>query len=120
MDLEELRNYCLVKPGVTASFPFGETTLVFKVLDKVFALVALDDSPLSINLKCDPEVAIELRERYGSVLPGYHMNKKYWNTVLLDGSIRSDLIRKWIDTSYGLVLAGLPKGKRLALARNSP
>jgi predicted DNA-binding protein (MmcQ/YjbR family) len=102
MDIETLREYCISKKGVTESFPFGEDTLVFKVTRKIFALVNLDGD-LSINIKCDPLLAIELRERYSSVTPGYHMNKKHWNTVLLDGSVPDKEVLLWIDHSYGLV-----------------
>lgn len=89
--------------GVTESFPFGDDTLVFKVNSRIFALVNLDGD-MSINLKCDPDLALELRERYTSVIPGYHMNKKHWNTVLVDGTVPDSEIRKWIDNSYNLVL----------------
>ena len=102
MHIETLREYCISKKGADESFPFGEDTLVFKVKGKIFALVNLD-SELSINLKCDPAFAIELRERYASVTPGYHMNKKHWNTVLLDGSVPDKEIQAWIDHSYDLV-----------------
>jgi len=111
MDIEIVREYCLDKPGVTESFPFDEVTLVFKVLNKMFALVNLDRD-LSINLKCDPEKALELREHYPAVSPGYHMNKRLWNTVLLDGSLDNDLVKSWIDDSYNLVVAKLPKKER--------
>lgn len=103
MDIESLRNYCLSLKGVTESFPFGDDTLVFKVNSRIFALVNLDGD-MSINLKCDPDLALELRERYTSVIPGYHMNKKHWNTVLVDGTVPDSEIRKWIDNSYNLVL----------------
>ena len=86
MDVEILREYCLAKKGATESFPFGEDTLVFKAKEKIFALVNLDGD-LSINLKCDPGLAIELRERFSAVTPGYHMNKKHWNTIILDGTV---------------------------------
>jgi predicted DNA-binding protein (MmcQ/YjbR family) len=99
MDIESLREYCISKKEVTESFPFGENTLVFKKAGKIFALVNLDED-LSINLKCDPALAIELRERYSSVTPGYHMNKKHWNTVLLDGSVPDKIILSWIDHSF--------------------
>jgi len=102
MDIESLREYCISKKGATESFPFGEDTLVFKVTGKIFALVNLDGD-LSINLKCDPTLAIELRERYSSVTSGYHMNKKHWNTVLLDGSVPDKEILSWIDHSYDLI-----------------
>jgi predicted DNA-binding protein (MmcQ/YjbR family) len=103
MDIESLREYCISKKGVTESFPFGDDTLVFKVKGKIFALVNLNGD-LSINLKCDPTLAIELRERYSSVTSGYHMNKKHWNTVIIDGSIPDKEVFSWIDHSYGLVL----------------
>jgi predicted DNA-binding protein (MmcQ/YjbR family) len=99
MNIESLREYCISKKNATESFPFGEDTLVFKVNEKIFALVNLDGD-LSINLKCEPGLAIELRERYPSVTPGYHMNKKHWNTVQLDGSVPDKEIFTWIDHSY--------------------
>ena len=102
MDIETLRKYCISKKGATESFPFGEDTLVFKTGEKIFALVNLDGN-LSINLKCDPSLAIDLRERYSSVTPGYHMNKKHWNTVLLDGTARDKDVFSWIDHSYNLI-----------------
>lgn len=105
-NIEELREYCLSKPGVTESFPFDETTLVFKVMGKMFALTHLDGQ-LTINLKCEPEKAIQLREEYSSVLPGYHMSKTHWNTILLDGILNRQQILKWIDDSYNLVVSGL-------------
>lgn len=108
MNIEELRNYCLSKKGATESFPFDDVTLVFKVMNKMFALMSLDGN-LSINLKCDPEKAIELREEYSAVLPGYHMNKKHWNTVNIDESLPTNLIHEWIDSSYQLIVASLPK-----------
>jgi predicted DNA-binding protein (MmcQ/YjbR family) len=103
MNIEEFRTYCLSRPGVTESLPFGPDTLVYKVLGKIFALAPLDDS-FSINLKCDPELTVSLRERYNCVQPGYHMNKKMWNTVYVDGSINDDLLREWIDHSYDEVV----------------
>ena len=115
MNIEELREYCLSKKAVTEGFPFDETTLVFKIMDKMFALTDLEGD-LSINLKCDPDKAIELRERYPSVIPGYHMNKKHWNTILIDGSIDDRLIREWIDHSYECVVNGLPANKKKELA----
>jgi predicted DNA-binding protein (MmcQ/YjbR family) len=102
MDIETLREYCISKDCVTESFPFGDDTLVFKTEGKIFALVNLDGE-LSINLKCDPILAIDLRERYSSITPGYHMNKKHWNTVLLDGTIPDKEVLSWIDHSYNLV-----------------
>ena len=102
MDIEMLRNYCIAKDDVTESFPFGDDTLVFKRSGKIFVLANLD-GPLSINLKCDPEFALELREKYVSVTPGYHMNKKHWNSVLIDGTIRDSEILSWVDHSYDLI-----------------
>lgn len=101
MNTEDIRLYCLKKDLVTEGFPFGDSTLVFKWGAKIFALLFLDDP--QINLKCDPEKAIELREQYAAVLPGYHMNKLHWNTVILDGSIPPGLLKEWIDHSYELV-----------------
>lgn len=108
MNIEDVREYCMSKKEVTESFPFDETTLVFKVMNKMFALTDTE-ADFSINLKCDPEKAIELRERYPSVQPGYHMSKKHWNTVYVDGSISDDQIYKWIDDSYKLIVSKLPK-----------
>lgn len=102
MNIETIREFCISKKGATEGFPFGEDTLVFKAGGKIFALVNLDGE-LSINLKCDPEFALELRERYQSVTPGYHMNKKHWNTIIMDGSIPDKEILSWIDHSYGIV-----------------
>jgi predicted DNA-binding protein (MmcQ/YjbR family) len=114
MNIELIREYCLSKPLVTESFPFGDDTLVFKVLGKMFVLMNLDGE-LSVNLKCDPEKAIQLREEYSAVLPGYHMNKRYWNTVMIDGSVSLTIIKEWIDHSYEEVVKSLPKNKRNAL-----
>jgi len=102
MDIVALRDYCISKNGAGESFPFGDDTLVFKVKDKIFALVNLYGD-LSINLKCDPALAIELRERYSAVTAGYHMNKKHWNTVMLDGSVPDKEVFSWIDHSYSLI-----------------
>jgi predicted DNA-binding protein (MmcQ/YjbR family) len=110
MNIEEFREYCLSKTGVTEEFPFGETTLVFKVKGKMFALTNLEGD-WSINLKCKPERAIELREKFQAILPGYHMNKTHWNTVMMDGSLSEKLILELIDHSYQLVVDKLPKGK---------
>jgi predicted DNA-binding protein (MmcQ/YjbR family) len=112
MNIEILRNYCLKKPEVTESFPFGEDTLVFKVADKIFLLAGLDEIPLRINLKCDPEKAVELREKYESVIPGYHMNKNHWNTIIVDGTINQNEILEWIDDSYMLVVNSLKKSDK--------
>jgi len=102
MNIEILREYCISKRNVTEGFPFGDDTLVFKTEGRIFALVNLEGE-LSINLKCDPGLAIELRERYSSVVPGYHMNKKHWNTVYIDGSVPDKEVFSWIDHSYDLV-----------------
>lgn len=114
MDIEHYHNYCMAKAGVTEEFPFDSNTLVFKVMGKMFALCDVN-SFTSINLKCDPELAIELREQYEGVTPGYHMNKKHWNTVLMDGSIDDRLVAQWIDHSYTLVVASLTKKLRAQL-----
>ncbi len=112
MDIEILRLYCIGKPAVTEGFPFDETTLVFKVMGKMFALLSLDAIPSQINLKCDPEKALELRAEYPAILPGYHMNKAHWNSIVLDGSLSHSLVYELIDHSYQLVLNGLPKKLR--------
>ncbi|HSC54037.1 MAG TPA: MmcQ/YjbR family DNA-binding protein [Phnomibacter sp.] len=108
MELETFRNFCLSLAAVTEDFPFDENVLVFKVAGKIFALTDVNSFE-SLNLKCDPELAIELRERYAAVLPGYHMNKKHWNTVVLDGTISNKLITEWTQHSYDLVAASLSK-----------
>lgn len=107
MNVEEVRQICIAKRGVTEGFPFDETTLVIKVGGKIFALISLDRVP-SVNLKCDPERAIDLRERFSDITPGYHMNKKHWNTVMLEGDLHDSLIVELIGHSYELVLASLP------------
>ena len=112
MNIEQIRNHCIKKKGVTEEFPFGEDTLVFKVMGKMFLLASLDSIPLQINLKCDPEKVIELREEFEAVQPGYHMNKKHWNTVIIDGSIPMKKIFEWIDDSYNLVAARLIKSQK--------
>lgn len=117
MDLESFRDYCLTKKGVTEGMPFGETVVVFKAGEKMFALASLDDVPTTVNLKCDPDLALELRDRYEQVRPGYHMNKKHWNTVDLDGGVPNVEIKKMIDHSYDLVMRSLPKKERARLAR---
>jgi predicted DNA-binding protein (MmcQ/YjbR family) len=104
MNVEILREYVLQKPLVTEGFPFGEETLVFKVNNKIFLLVSLDASPLQFNVKCDPDHAVELREEYPeNVLPGYHMNKKHWNTIIVDGRLSKKLLLQFVDDSYKLV-----------------
>jgi len=111
MDLAEFREYCLTKPDTTEGTPFGPDVIVFKVSGKMFALAALDEVPTTVNLKCDPELALDLRDRYEQVRPGYHMNKKHWNTVEIERGIPDLKLRKMIDHSYELVIKGLPKSK---------
>lgn len=108
MYLEEIRTHCLAKNGVEETFPFDNVTLVFKVGGKMFALIDVEEAE-SINLKCNPERAIELREHYDGIIPGYHMNKTHWNTVKLDGSVGRSLVFELIDHSYELVFNSLPK-----------
>ncbi len=109
MHLEDLRDYCLNKKGVEETLPFGPETLVFKVMGKVFLLTGLDTEQLRFNVKCLPEKAIELRERYHCVIPGYHMNKQHWNSVICDNSVPDKLIYSWIDDSYNLIVESLTK-----------
>lgn len=109
MNIEDFRLYCLSKPGTTESMPFGGDTLVFKVMGKMYALVGLDNLELSANLKCDPDYALELREAYPEVQPGYHMNKKHWNTVALGGGLKRQLFLELVDHSYELVASKLTK-----------
>jgi len=103
MNIEDIREHAIAKPDVTEGFPFGEQTLVFKVNEKIFLLMSLDADPLQFNAKCDPERAIELREQYECVQPGYHMNKKHWNTIIVDGTLTNKQVREMIDHSYSLV-----------------
>ena len=117
MNLQELREYCLVKPGVEETTPFGPDTLVFKVAGKAFLLTGFENNPVQFNVKCDPEKAIDLRERYPCVQPGFHMNKKHWNTIVVDGSVSIKLVKEWIDDSYALVVAGFSR-KEKALFEN--
>lgn len=112
MHIEFFRDYCLSKKAVTESFPFDETTLVFKVAGKMFALAALDSQPLRVNLKCDPERTLELRETYENIIPGYHMSKKHWNTVILSGNITQELLTELTDHSYKLIVDSLTKKAR--------
>ena len=112
MDLAQFREYCLSKPRATEGMPFGPDVLVYKVGGKMFALAALDDVPPTVNLKCDPDLALDLRDRYEQVRPGYHMNKKHWNTVEIEGGIPVVELRRMIDHSYELVVERLPKAAR--------
>src|SRR5438128_1602176 len=113
MNTVEFREYCLTKPKVTEGTPFGETVLVFKVAGKMFALLSLDEVPATANLKCDPDLALELRDQFQQVRPGYHMNKKHWNTVEIDSMPEGEL-RKMIDHSFDLIVNSLPKTKPVA------
>ncbi len=103
MNAEEIRNYCLLKPEVIEGLPFGEETLVFKVKNKIFLLLSLYSNPLQFNVKCDPEWAIELRQQYDNIIPGYHMNKKHWNTIIINNNINNKILKEMIDHSYMLV-----------------
>jgi predicted DNA-binding protein (MmcQ/YjbR family) len=116
MNLEEIREYCLSKPGATESLPFNDTALVFKV-GKMFALLDLSEDSRGITLKCDPEMAVELRERYAEVTPAWHFNKEHWNGIHLEGSVGDDLLKAWIDHSYEIVVEGLKKADREALEK---
>lgn len=104
-----LRKICLGFPGAREEFPFGEDNSVFKVAGKVFALSPLKAKPLRISLKCEPDLAVRLRAEHPAIIPGYHLNKRHWNTVELDGSLTDAFIREMIEDSYDLVVAGLPK-----------
>ena len=113
MTLDELREYCLAKPATEETLPFGPDVLVFKAGGKMFALTGLDEEDLRVNLKCDPERAVQLRERYEEIRPGFHINKKHWNTVYIDdGDLRDDFVYELIDHSYALIIASLTKKKR--------
>ena len=114
MDLESFHSFCLSMNGVTEEFPFGEETIVFKVMGKMFTLTDVITFE-SVNLKCDPEVGVELREKYPAVMPGYHMNKKHWITVMMDGSVSDKLVKGWIGASYDLVVKSLSKSDKLTL-----
>ena len=116
MNMEELREYCLLKPGAEESFPFGEETLVFKVGGKIFLLASLTEGN-RFNAKCDPERAVELRERHEEVQPGYHMNKRHWNSVRMDGGWKVKELRGMIDHSYEIVVKALPKKVRDGMKR---
>jgi predicted DNA-binding protein (MmcQ/YjbR family) len=118
MDLPRFREYCLSKPGATEGMPFGPTVLVFKVSRKMFALATLDEVPTTVNLKCDPDWALELRDRYEQVTPGYHMNKRHWNTIEIEGGVPDLEVRKMIDHSYDLVTKGLQKPRPKVAARS--
>jgi predicted DNA-binding protein (MmcQ/YjbR family) len=114
MNIESFRMYCLSLKGTEECMPFDNNTLVFKVMGKMYALAGIEQFT-SINLKCDPEEALELRERYDSVIPGFHMNKKHWNTILMDGRLSDVLIKEWTLNSYNLVVKSLTKKMKTEL-----
>jgi predicted DNA-binding protein (MmcQ/YjbR family) len=116
MNIESIREHCLSLKGTTEDMPFGDDTLVFRVMDKIFALANLSGQ-LSVNLKCDPARAIELREEYSSIIPGYHMNKTHWNTLIMDGSLKRELIKGLIEHSYQLIVDSLPGSKKEELKK---
>jgi predicted DNA-binding protein (MmcQ/YjbR family) len=117
MNIEELRSYCLTKKGVEETLPFGPETLVYKVMGKAFLLTGLESNPIQFNVKCDPEKAIALREQFNCIIPGFHMNKKHWNTVIADGTLSYKQLKEQIDHSYELVIASLTKAARNALEK---
>ena len=117
MNIETICRYCLSKKGAIEDFPFDEETLVFKVAGKMFVLIPLEKIPLQVNLKCNPERAMELREQTENVMPGWHMSKKYWNTVIVDGNIRWSDLKEWIDHSYDEVVKKLPRTTKEKLLR---
>jgi predicted DNA-binding protein (MmcQ/YjbR family) len=119
MDIEQFRVYCLAKPGSSEDFPFDEVTLCLRVMGKIFAITGLDNEAFKVALKCDPDYAIELREQYPDVQPGWHMNKKHWNTVTFDGDLDGKTLRHLIDHSYEQVVKSLKKAEKEALARLS-
>ncbi len=117
MNIEQFREYCLSKKGVTEDFPFDEVTLCLRVVGKIFAITGLDSEQFKVNLKCDPDYALELREQYPEVQPGWHMNKAHWNTVDFEGALDERLLRQLIDHSYDLIVKSLKKAQREALEK---
>jgi predicted DNA-binding protein (MmcQ/YjbR family) len=113
----ELRSWCVSQPGAVEEFPFGPETSVFKVAGKIFALSALEGTPLKVSVKCEPDLAVALRDSYPAIRPGYHLNKRHWNTITLDGSLPDQMARDLIEDSYDLVVSALPKRVRERLAR---
>ena len=109
MDANELRDWCLTQNGAMEDFPFGPRTSVFKVAGKMFALSRLDGVPLQVSVKCEPELAVELRATYEAIGPGYHLNKRHWNTITLDGTLEDRFVRDLVEDSYDLVVSALPK-----------
>ena len=112
MDRQELKAACLAFPGAREEFPFGDEVSVFKVAGKMFAVCDLDGDPLRLSLKCEPELAVRLRATYPAIAPGYHLNKRHWNTVTLDGSLPDEMVTDLLTDSYDLVVASLPKARR--------
>ncbi len=118
MDIETYRSYCLAKPGVTEHFPFDDDVLVFKVMNKMFALASVSTIPFRVNLKCEPDLALELRELHDEIIPGYHMNKQHWNTVYFEsGNLSDDFLVELIDKSYRLIVESLPKKRQAELSQ---
>ncbi len=117
MHIEALREYCLSKNGVEETMPFGPETLVYKVMGKVFLLAGIENNPVQFNVKCDPEKAVALREQFDCILPGYHMNKKHWNTVIVDGTLTLSQLKECIDDSYELIVSSLSKTAQLNLKK---
>ena len=115
LTLDVIKAYCLAKPGSSGGYPFGEGTLVVKVLDRMFVLCSEDEQPLRINLKCDPDDALALRAQYSAIIPGYHMNKRHWNSLIMDGSLPENLVFELIDHSYHLVISKMSQAKRRKL-----
>jgi predicted DNA-binding protein (MmcQ/YjbR family) len=115
MDADGLRQWCLGQPGAAEEFPFGPEHSVFKVAGKIFAISALDRLPLQVSVKCEPELAVSLRAGYPAIRPGYHLNKRHWNTITLDGSLRDQLVRDLIEDSYDLIVSALPRRVRREL-----
>ena len=117
MDAAALRAWCLRQPGAIEDFPFGPEHSVFKVAGKMFALSALDRTPLEVSVKCEPELAVGLRDSYPAIRPGYHLNKRHWNTLTLDGSLSDQLVRDLIEDSYDLIVSALPQRVRAQLGQ---
>lgn len=117
MDLVDFIEYCLSRKAAEETTPFGPDVLVYKVCGKMFALAVPDDVPARVNLKCDPERSMDLRDEHEAIIPGFHMNKRHWNTVVLDGSLPEDLVQELVDHSYALVVKGMTKAQRAELHR---
>jgi predicted DNA-binding protein (MmcQ/YjbR family) len=117
---DELQSWCLGRRGASEEFPFGEQPSVFKIAGKMFAISNLDSRPLQVSLKCEPELAEQLRATYPAIKPGYHLNKRHWNTVTLDGSLADEMVREMLEDSYDLVVAGLPRQVRESLEVRAP